>query len=156
MRLGRLADADIAAYVASRFEETGRRIGDALPRLLATAEGHPKQAMLLAHRLWEETTRGAEASLEEWERAYESALEELDAEYGAQWRGLDAAEQKTIRSIVDGAGSPFRNEALRELGISKGSVQKAVPRLLARAEIEEVGGRYRVVDPLFARWIARG
>src|SRR5919204_4715791 len=34
MRLGRLADEDIAAYVVERFRETGRGVGDALNPLL--------------------------------------------------------------------------------------------------------------------------
>src|SRR4029078_445312 len=37
MRLGRLADADLAEYVAQRFELTGRRAGEARGRLLVAA-----------------------------------------------------------------------------------------------------------------------
>src|SRR3954470_3326098 len=69
MRLGRLRDADIAAYVVARFEESGRDVGPAIAPLLSAARGHPKQAMLLAHRLWEEVERGSEATLDDWERA---------------------------------------------------------------------------------------
>ena len=54
MRLARLADPDIAAYIIARFRETGRSVGDALNPLLGSAQGHPQRAMLLAHRLWEE------------------------------------------------------------------------------------------------------
>src|SRR5207253_694735 len=54
LRLGRLADADIAAYIAARFRESGRNVGEALNPLLAAAQGHPQRAMLLAHRLWED------------------------------------------------------------------------------------------------------
>src|SRR5436189_612218 len=50
MRLDRLADDDIAAYIAGRFRETERSVGDALNPLVATAHGHPQRAMLLAHR----------------------------------------------------------------------------------------------------------
>lgn len=156
MRLGRLRDADIAAYVVARFEDSGRDVGPAIAPLLGAARGHPKQAMLLAHRLWEEVERGSEATLDDWERAYAAALEELAAEFDAQWRGLDPSEQKTVRSIVDGDGSPYRTDVLRRLDISKGSIQKAIPRLLARADIEEANGRYEIVDPLFAAWISRG
>ena len=154
MRLGRLADSDIASYIATRFEATRRDVGDALQPLLSVAEGHPKQSMLLAHRVWEEVQPDGVATLDDWERAYDAALRELEAEFEAQWRGLDSAEQKTIRSVVDGGGSPYRTDVLNRLGISKGSIQKAVPRLLARAELEERVSGYAVVDPLFARWVA--
>ena len=58
MRLGRLADADIAAYVAARFRESGRNVGEALNPLVGGGQGHPQRAMLLAHRLWEELRAG--------------------------------------------------------------------------------------------------
>src|SRR3954463_8348688 len=54
MRLERLADAAISAYIAGRFRESGRSVGDALNPLVAAAQGHPQRAMLLAHRLWQE------------------------------------------------------------------------------------------------------
>ena len=59
VRLGRLRDEDIAEYVAARFRQSKRNVGEALNPLLASAEGHPQRAMLLAHRLWEEVERGA-------------------------------------------------------------------------------------------------
>src|ERR671932_112155 len=40
MRLQRLGSADIAAYVAARFSETGRAVGEALNPLLDAAKGH--------------------------------------------------------------------------------------------------------------------
>ena len=108
MRLGRLDDADIAAYVAARFEATGRAAGETLNPLLRTAQGHPQRAMLLAHRLWEEVASGAEATLDDWDRAHAAAMRELDAEFDAQWRGLDTSERKTLRSLLLGDGAPYR------------------------------------------------
>src|ERR671934_2465005 len=70
VRLGRLRDADLAEYVAERFRETGRTVGETLNPLLAAAKGHPQRAMLLAHRLWEEIEPGGAATLTEWTRAH--------------------------------------------------------------------------------------
>ena len=156
MRLGRLADADIATYVAARFEATRRSVGEALNPLLLIAQGHPQRAMLLAHRLWEEVPRGTDATLESWDVAHAAALEEVEREFDAQWRGLDVSEQRTLRAIVLGGGSPYRSAALRRLELTKDVVRRALPRLAATAEIEERDeGGYAVVDPLFAEWIAR-
>ena len=58
MRLGRLRDADIAAYAVERFRGSDRDVGDGLGPLLAAAQGHPQRAMLLAHRLWAEVEPG--------------------------------------------------------------------------------------------------
>jgi len=156
MRLGRLADDDIAGYVAARFEATGRGVGETLNPLLRAAQGHPQRAMLLAHRVWEEVVQGAEATLDDWDAAYTAAMRELEPEFDAQWRGLDTSEQKTLRSLLLGDGAPYRTAALRRLELTKDVVRRALPRLAATAEIEErEEGGYAIVDPLFAAWIAR-
>ena len=156
MRLGRLADPDIADYVAARFAATGRAVGEALNPLLAAARGHPQRAMLLAHRLWEEVDVGGEATLEHWDAAHAAAMRELEPEFDAQWRGLSTSEQKTLRALLLGSGSPYRSAALRRLELTKDVVRRALPRLAATAEIEErETGGYAIVDPLFAEWIAR-
>jgi hypothetical protein len=154
MRLGRLDDADLAGYVATRFEQTGRRAGEALGPLLAAAQGHPQRAMLLAHRLWEEVPQGAEGTLDHWRAAHAAALRELEPEFDAQWRGLDVSQQKTLRALLLGEGSPYRAAALRRLELTKDVVRRALPRLAATAEIEErEAGGYSLVDPLFAEWV---
>src|SRR6476660_6765352 len=81
MRLGRLASHDVGGYVAERFEQTGRDVGDALGPLLQAAAGHPQRAMLLAHRLWAVVGPGEAATLEDWTAAHEAALAELEAEF---------------------------------------------------------------------------
>jgi hypothetical protein len=112
--------------------------------------------MLLAHRLWEEVAQGAEATFEDWDGAHAAAMRELDPEFDAQWRGLDTSEQKTLRSLLLGDGSPYRTAALRRLELTKDVVRRALPRLAATAEIEErEEGGYAIVDPLFAEWIGR-
>src|SRR6187549_2065345 len=141
VRLGRLRDEDLAEYVADRFRESKRAVGEALNPLLASAKGHPQRAMLLAHRLWEEVEPEGSATLEEWERAHTAALLELQPEFEAQWRGLDTSEQKTLRAIIAGDGSPYRAAVLERLALSKTSAQKALQRLSSRAEIEAEGRR---------------
>jgi len=156
MRLGRLADTDLAEYVARRFDASGRSVGEALNPLLALASGHPQRAMLLAHRLWAEVAQGREATLGDWHAARVAAMHELEPEFDAQWRGLDPSEQKTLRAILLGGGSPYRTVALRRLDLTKDVVRRALPRLAATAEIEERdGGGQTIVDPLFAAWVDR-
>jgi hypothetical protein len=154
MRLGRLADADVAGYVADRFEEGGRSAGEALNPLLAAGAGHPQRAMMLAHHLWERVERGAAATLDDWQAAHASALAELQPEFDAQWRGFSTTEQRALRAVIAGDGSPYRQRVLERLGLDKSGAQKAVRRLNASADLEQEGRRQRVVDPLFAEWIA--
>jgi len=155
LRLGRLRNEDIAAYVVDRFRETDRAVGDALNPLLDSAKGHPQRAMLLAHRLWAEVGKGETASLDHWRAAHAASLAELNAEFDAQWRGFDSSQQKTMRAVIAGDGSPYRADVRRRLELTKDMVRKALPRLTATAEIEPVDGKHAVVDPLFAEWIER-
>ena len=156
MRLGRLRDEDIAGYVAERFAQTGRGVGEALGPLLETAQGHPQRAIMLAYHLWEQVAEGETATLERWEHAHAAALAELEPEFDARWRGYHSTvAQKTLRSIVAGGGSAYRTGVLRRLELEKSAASAAVQRLLESADIEDAGGRkYRVVDPLYAEWIA--
>lgn len=157
LRLGRLQDADIANYVADRFAQTDRSVGEALGPLLQSAQGHPQRAVLLAHHLWEQLPSGEVATLAHWEPAHAAALAEVRPEFDAMWRGYQSTvTQKTLRSIVAGAGSAYRTNVLKRLELEKSAAAAAVQRLLERADVEEAGARkYRVVDPLFAEWIAR-
>ncbi|HEY4975896.1 MAG TPA: hypothetical protein VII05_00915, partial [Gaiellaceae bacterium] len=155
MRLGRLPDPAIASYIADRFEQGKRGAGEALNPLLRAALGHPQRAMMLAYHLWEQVAPGKTATLEDWERAHASALAELQPEFDAHWQGFSLNDQKTMRSIVAGGGSPYRTSVLSRLELSKSAAQSVVARLLQTAEIEPEGRKWRVVDPLFAEWIAR-
>jgi len=155
MRLGRLPDPAIADYIANRFEQGKRSVGEALNPLLAAALGHPQRAMMLAYHLWEQVAPGEAATLDNWARAHAAALAELQPELDAHWQGFSLNDQKTMRSIVAGAGSPYRAGVLSRLELSKSTAQSAVARLLQTAEIEPEGRSYRVVDPLFAEWIER-
>jgi len=157
IRLGRLEDPDIAGYVAERFSESTRSVGEALAPLLASAKGHPQRAIMLAHHLWEQVPSGETATLDLWERAHARALAELRPEFDATWRGYQSSvAQKTLRSIVAGDGSAYRSSILGRLELEKSAAAAAVQRLLDAADIEEADGRkYRIVDPLYAEWIAR-
>ena len=153
MRLERLGDPDIAVYVAERFRGTGRSVGEALNPLLAAAQGHPQRTMLLAHRLWEQVAAGGTAALADWRAAHAAALEELQPEFDANWRRLSTNEQKALRAVVAGSGSPYRRPVLEQLDVPKSSVRAALSQLLARALVEQRDEEYALVDPLFAEWV---
>jgi hypothetical protein len=155
MRLQRLRNEDIAAYVADRFAQSDRNVGEALNPLLDAAKGHPQRAMLLAHRLWAQVEKGETATFANWRQAHAAALAELEPEFDAAWRGFDTSEQKTMRAVIAGSGSPYKADVRNRLELTKDMVRKALPRLRASAELELVDGKHVVVDPLFAEWIER-
>lgn len=154
MRLGRLADADIADYIISRFRETGRSVGEALNPLLVAAKGHPQRAMLLAHRLWAAVEAGGTGTLAAWTAAHAAALAELQPEFDAHWRRLSTNAQKALRAVVTGQGSPFQRRVLEQLDLRKSTARAALQTLVANATVEQVAETYVLVDPLFAEWIS--
>jgi hypothetical protein len=153
MRLGRLEDRDIAEYVASRFKESGRSVGEALNPLLAAAQGHPQRAMLLAHRLWHKVEVGETGTLADWTAAHLAARAEVQPEFDAHWRRLSTNEQKALRAVVAGKGSPFQRAVLEELDLKKSTARAALQSLVASADVETRDGAYGLVDPLFAEWV---
>ena len=155
VRLGRLEDGDIATYVVARFSETSREVGDALNPLLSAAQGHPQRAMHLAHRLWEQVAEGDTATFEDWQAAHAAALAELQPEYEAAWRSFGTSEQRALRAVIEGQGSPYRTRVLERLDLERSTAHKAIRRLAASAAIEVDERRHRIVDPLFAEWIER-
>ena len=155
MRLGRLPDDAVAEYVAGRFADGGRGVGEALNPLIRTAAGHPQRSIMLAHHLWEQVAQGEVGTLSDWSSAHASALLELQPEFDARWRGFSVTEQKAMRAVIAGEGSPYRTRVLARLALEKPTAQAAIERLAASAEIELDEGKYRVIDPLFAEWIAQ-
>ncbi|MFL5945040.1 MAG: AAA family ATPase [Gaiellaceae bacterium] len=154
MRLGRLADADIAEYIVARFRETGRSAGEAVNPLVASARGHPQRAMLLAHRLWAVVSEGGSATLGDWGTAHMAALAELQPEFDAHWRRLSTSAQRALRAVVGGEGSPFQQRVLEQLDLRKSTARAALQALVGNATVEQEAELYVLVDPLFAEWIA--
>lgn len=155
VRLERLANADIAAYISDRFRQTKRSSGEALNALVQTAAGHPQRAMLLAHRLWEEVDPEGSADFDSWERALERTLVGLEPEFEARWQRFTAVEQKSLRAVVEGGGATLRAHLLVRLEADKTSVSRALKRLRTSGDVEDLDGRTSLVDPLFALWIER-
>jgi hypothetical protein len=159
-RLGRLPDAELAAAIARRFRTTSRRADAVLPELVATAEGHPQRAMLLAHLLWTFTPEGGAADRRGWEAALDRADRRVADEMTALWGGLDRSEQKTLRAIR-AFGSPFRVAATTTLDLPKSTAQRAVRNLLRSGVLEAGDGDAAdspskgllLVDPMLGRWI---
>lgn len=151
-RLPRLPGAELAAAIGAEFERTERHAGQVLPDLVATSEGHPQRAMLLAHLLWSQVPPGQVATPQHWSQALVEALRRIDAEARAVLGGLHTGERKTLRAVAE-YGSPLSSRALRTLALPKTTAAQAAQTLLAEGVLEHDDGRWRLVDPLLGRWI---
>lgn len=155
LRLGPLADADLAEYIGGKFEEGGRDVTPVLDALLGTARGHPQRAMLLAHHLWEHTPRGEEATPERWQDTLEAVFAEHGEALQATWDGLSNRERSVLAALALSGDPLFGKSTLDTFNLSKGSAQHARDKLAHVGHLQVLNGEWQIVDPLLAEWIAR-
>jgi uncharacterized protein len=155
IRLGPLPDPALAVYVSERFERTGRRIDDVIDLLLATAQGHPQRAMLLAHFLWESTAKGGAADAAAWDRALAAVGLEVKDEFDAIWNALSDPERRVVVAIARDE-QLLRKSVLESLQLARSTARDARERLFSGGYIAEFDDRLKVVDPIFGLWLARG
>lgn len=155
--LDRLDGGDLADYVGGRFEQTGRDAGAALTRLIDLADGHPQRAMLLAHLLWNATNPGATADDEEWSRTLDAVEPFTVDELEGIWGSLSPVERGVAEAVAMADQGLTARATLERFGLTKGAAPAAASRLVATGVLVEDTARptrHRLVDPLFARWVA--
>jgi hypothetical protein len=153
-----LGTDDLAEYIGSRFESSRRDPGEALEPLLATAEGHPQRAMLLAHHLYENTKPTATATSEEWTRTFASATHDANPEVQAAWDSWNNSERR-LMAVISQRTTPLQGRVARErYGVSKtGSNHNTIERLYRDGHVvadENTTTGWRIVDPLLELWLA--
>ncbi|MGD9735094.1 MAG: ATP-binding protein [Solirubrobacterales bacterium] len=154
LELEPLPDAEIAEYVGSRFEATGRDAGAALEPLLDLAAGHPQRAMLLAHHLWEQTPLRGAADGERWQRALTTVFAEQDEALRAAWDSLATKERAVYAALVTAPHGLFSERTLTRFNLSKSSARYAREALVRAGQLRKFGDSWRPVDPLLAHWVA--
>ena len=153
-----LPPVETAEYIARRFAETGRDVGDAVGPLLDVAAGHPQRTMLLAHALWDTTPEGGRADPALVGAAVDRATADLVGEFSVIWSGLPVGQRRVLALLAEGVDRPYSRSS--SVGGSKGSaVRSSLEALTEHGEIVKDASRhsgYRVVDPLLAAWVRDG
>ena len=130
--LGPLSPVDIGAFVAARFEATGRDAGLALGALLDVAEGHPQRAMLLAHALWDRTPHGTTAPPESAVEALDHVMRvDVADELEGTWVRLPAPQQRVLAAVAENSTALYSLETARRTGSARGGAVKAAVAALA-------------------------
>jgi hypothetical protein len=153
-----LPAAEVAEYIAERFEHTGRSVGDALEPLLALANGHPQRTMLLAHAVWERTPPDETADEETWAAAEDAVARDVHDELRATWSSLKPSQRRVLAVVAENTERLYAS-GRRHGGSRGGAVRSAAQALEDRGEIirdDAAATGYRVTDPLLARWVRAG
>jgi hypothetical protein len=156
VRLGPLPEDALGEYIGDRFARSRRDVGDILDPLLATVQGHPQRAMLLAHFLWEHTSPGEKSDEAGWQEALNDVYLELRDEFDAIWNGLADAERRTLAAIARGPGLLMKKTVLDELQLARSTARDARDRLIDEGYVLGEADELEIVDPLLASWIAAG
>jgi hypothetical protein len=163
MRLPAISRADFREFLSFQFEATERNISErALEHLLALTDAHPKRTQQLGWASW---TKGARRpiDLQVVQDAFELLMNDQSADFAVAEEALangeeaETTERKTLYLLADHAGDGLSSPKLTErygLG-SRTAAARALPRLERRGLVEQVGGRWRIIDPFLAEWLRR-
>jgi hypothetical protein len=143
----------VGSYVAGRFARAGRDVGTALAPLLEFTRGHPQRSMMLAHYLWERTSRGAAADEGAWVAALDQAAADTAPLMRAIWRALTVNERRVSRALAVVSTPLYSEETATAVGIKRTSIRKALESLEANADVIDEAGRPRITDPMFELWL---
>ncbi len=155
--VGPLDDGDLADYIGARFDGGERDPRAPRELLLRLARGHPQRAMLLAHHLWEQTSRGDTAD----EETYQAALDAVDRETGERFErtwldlGSAPAQRRVLAALANSPQSLYSKATLLAFALDKSVAQQATRALIYDGDVIRADGRFVIVDPLLERWLQR-
>jgi len=130
---------------------------DPISSLIALVRGHPQRAMLCAHHLWEQTSRGSVADLEAFERVLVGIDRETTPAFEQLWEDLadKPNQRRVLAALANSHETLYNRRTLEAYGLEKGSAENAVNALRQRGEVQRVNGGFLIVDPLMERWLQR-
>lgn len=148
-----LTASEVVDAVVDGFAATDRAAGP-LPQPLALfTGGHPQRTMQLADAAWRLVPEGGAATDATWGQALDAVRAATASGNERLYSGFHDGEKLVLRVLASG-GSLFGADG-QVLGLANGTAQHARQALVDKGQVVAVGGRHRLVDPVFADWIAR-
>ena len=158
MELGPIPRGEFAAYIRSRFEETGRAVAeDALAAILDLTGGHPYATQQLSYFVWEETVDESVAGADTAARGLDRLLESEDKHFTLVWEDSNRTERLMLLALAAGPARVFSGDFRRAHRLPAATnVQKAVTRLTSRELVKRLErGTYAINEPFLAQWLDR-
>lgn len=160
MRLGKIDETILAAFVEQRFTASGMRpeagLGAAIVELAANV---PYDVQRLAHETWDEvrTAGRRTASVEDLHLTLIRLLGEHHTVFEESWQRLTLPQRAVLRALVLENGRELLSADVRARYRLAGasSVQSALLALVRQDIVMKVDARYVVSDSLYREWVAR-
>jgi uncharacterized protein len=158
IELGPIEPAPFERFIADRFRQTGKAIGEKVGEaVLAHTGGHPYATQELCYSLWEQTLAGREASAEQLRLALAAVLRSEHAHFSLLWEDASRVQRQVLQALAREPGRPFKSDYRTRHGLPAATnVQKALRALEQREIVAGQGGAYRIVEPFLAEWLNAG
>jgi hypothetical protein len=165
MQLPVIQRVDFLEYLDYQFDATGKPADEpALEHLLNATRSHPRSTQQLAWECWANTAPGSRVTLETVIRAHDRLVQTIErSEFASVLNVLvsgdegEVNEVRALQLLADRGGNTITSRPTAILyGFSSHSrVRPALVRLQARGLVDERGGSWYIVDPLFGEWLRR-
>jgi len=156
LELGVIAPEYFAGFIAKRFHDSRKAVGDAtVSELLDRTGGHPYATQELCYFLWEQTPFDGEAGPAELEFAIAAVLRSEHAHFQVRWDDASATQKLILEALAREPGRPMTSAYRAAHSLPSVSSIQAALRALTERELvaRERGGSYRIAEPFLAEWI---
>ena len=160
MRLQKIPPDTFAAFIESRFTQTGIRPEPGLGHAIVDLAGNlPYDVQRLAHETWDDARAAGQkrVSLEDLHTTLARLLAEQDTMFEAVWQRLTLAQRAALRAAVlqDGRELLAADTRARHRLGGASSVQASLAALVKQDLLLKEDQHYVVVDSLLREWVAR-
>jgi hypothetical protein len=149
-----LPETEAAAFIIGRFKDGGKTCPEEIAkRIVEAVRGYPYYIQRIPYAIFE--VSGREIRDEDYGKGFRRALEEERPVYEALLQSLSLQQIKLITALAgEPTMSPYAAEYMANYGLgSVGGIQGAIKKLFALDFIEKSDGLFKVVDPVFAKWL---
>lgn len=156
MYLSKISRADWISLIVTALDETQKHISEELAdKIAANVQDHSYYVQQLSHMVWINTDREVSPAIVD--QVLENLLQQNAILYTRDKEDLSATQLAYMKALASGVTSGLNSRAMIErfrLGTSA-SVTKAKRALLDKELIEERGGNYYFLDPVYELWFRR-
>ena len=156
-RLGPLPREEAMAFLRERFAAGGLKPAPEISeRMYELVGGIPFYLQKLGLIVFQRALLGGrtEVGEKDVEEAFVEMLTELDGEFESRWLSEFSPLQRRILRALAELGEAGVTEAAERLGAKPSDISSTLTRLREAMVIERDEGGYRIVDVVFARWLA--
>jgi hypothetical protein len=165
MQLPAISRIEFLEYLDFQFEATGKPADDdALNHLLNVTRAHPRSTQQLAWECWVNTAAAHPVTLDTVISAHDRLVQTIErSEFASVLSVLmsgdegEVNEVRALQLLADRGGDNVtsRPTATRYGFSSHSRVRPALERVQRRGLVDQRGGTWYIVDPLFSEWLRR-